>query len=102
MQGWKSSIQVLHQTPEDIVNTVIQEDPDVLLLSILSGAHNTLLPEITRLMHEQGLDDILVLAGGIIPEDDQPELLQQGIAAVFGPGTSIQTITDFIIANLKR
>lgn len=92
----------LHQTPEDIVNTVIQEDPDVLLLSILSGAHNFLLPEITRLMHEQGIDDILVLAGGIIPEDDQPELLQHGIGAIFGPGTSIQSIVDYINANLKR
>lgn len=92
----------LHQTPEDILNTVIQEDPDVLLLSILSGAHNYLLPEITRLLKENNINDVLVLGGGIIPEDDIPFLKEHGISAVFGPGTTIQELVDYIKANLKR
>jgi methylmalonyl-CoA mutase C-terminal domain/subunit len=92
----------LHQTPEDILNTVIQEDPDVLLLSILSGAHNYLLPEITRLLKENNISDVLVLGGGIIPEDDIPHLKEHGISAVFGPGTTIQELVDYIKANLKR
>ncbi len=92
----------LHQTPEDILNTVIQEDPDVLLLSILSGAHNYLLPEITRLLKENNINDVLVLGGGIIPEDDVSNLKEHGISAVFGPGTTIQELVDYIKANLKR
>jgi len=92
----------LHQTPQDIVNTVIQEDPDVLLLSILSGAHNVLLPAIMKEMKAQNMDDILVLAGGIIPESDISFLKENGIEAVFGPGTTIQQIVDFITGHLKR
>lgn len=92
----------LHQTLEDILNTVIQEDPDVLLLSILSGAHNYLLPEITKLLKENNINDVLVLGGGIIPEDDIPFLKEHGISEVFGPGTTIQQLVDYIKANLKR
>jgi methylmalonyl-CoA mutase, C-terminal domain len=92
----------LHQMPEDIVETVIQEDPDVLLLSILSGAHNTLFPMITSRLKEENVDDVLVLGGGIIPDDDIPFLKENGISEVFGPGTKIQTIVDYIQANLKR
>lgn len=92
----------LHQTPQDIVNTVIQEDPDVLMLSILSGAHNVLLPAIMKEMKLQKMDDILVLAGGIIPESDIPLLKENGIEGVFGPGTTIQQIVDFINGHLKR
>jgi methylmalonyl-CoA mutase, C-terminal domain len=92
----------LHQTPQDIVNSVIQEDPDVLLLSILSGAHNTLFPAITKLLKEENVDDLLVLGGGIIPDDDSEFLKANGIAEIFGPGTKIKDITDFIKNNLKR
>ncbi|MHA1674878.1 MAG: cobalamin B12-binding domain-containing protein [Promethearchaeota archaeon] len=92
----------LHQTPEDIVQSVIQEDPDALLLSILSGAHPVLLPEIMKQLKANEIDDILVLGGGIIPEEDFPALKEVGVEAVFGPGTKIQEIADFIRANLKR
>ncbi len=92
----------LHQTPEDIANSVIQEDPDVLLLSILSGAHNHVLPAVTKLLEEEQVDDILVLAGGIIPKEDHPHLKNHGIHGVFGPGTKIQEIVDYIEGNLKR
>jgi methylmalonyl-CoA mutase, C-terminal domain len=92
----------LHQSPRDIVETVVQEDPDALLLSILSGAHNQLFPEILRLMKEENVEDVLVLGGGIIPDDDYPALKALGIAGIFGPGTTIQQIADFIHGNLKR
>lgn len=92
----------LHQTPEDIVESVIQEDPDALLLSILSGAHNHLFPEINRLLTAEKIDDVLVLGGGIIPEEDFEFLKKHGIADIFGPGTKIQEIADYIRANLKR
>ncbi|MHA1338473.1 MAG: cobalamin B12-binding domain-containing protein [Promethearchaeota archaeon] len=92
----------LHQTPEDIVNTVIQEDPDALLLSILSGAHNRLFPRIMELLQQNGINDVLVLGGGIIPDKDIPFLKQIGIAEIFGPGTKIDEIVDYIKKNLKR
>jgi len=92
----------LHQTPEDIVQSVIQEDPDALLLSILSGAHNKLLPKITKLLLENDITDILVLAGGIIPEQDISFLKEHGIQSIFGPGTTIGEISDYIHENLKR
>ncbi|MHA1520484.1 MAG: cobalamin B12-binding domain-containing protein [Promethearchaeota archaeon] len=92
----------LHQTPEDIVQSVIQEDPDALLLSILSGAHPVLLPAIMKQLKENEIDDLLVLGGGIIPEEDFPALKEVGVEAVFGPGTKIQEIADFIRSNLKR
>ena len=86
----------LHQTPEQIVETVIQEDADAVGLSILSGAHMTLVPRIVELLSEQGIDDVLVTVGGTIPNDDIDELKQLGIAEVFTPGTSTQEIVDFI------
>ena len=92
----------LHQTPQDIIDTVIQEDPHALLLSTLSGAHNALFPKITEGLEKEGIKDVLVLGGGSIPEEDHEFLQTKGISAVFGPGTKIQEITDYILANLKR
>ena len=86
----------LHQTPEQIVETVIQEDADAVGLSILSGAHMTLVPRVVELLREQGADDVLVTVGGTIPADDIPELEQLGVAAVFTPGAPTQGIIDFI------
>lgn len=86
----------LRQTPEQIVAATIQEDVDVLALSILSGAHMSLLPAITTLMRERGLSDVLVLAGGIIPDEDVPVLKEEGIADVFGPGTPTDEIVRYI------
>ncbi|MDY6896392.1 MAG: cobalamin B12-binding domain-containing protein [Thermotogota bacterium] len=90
----------LRQTPDQIVNTVLQEDADALLLSILSGAHNYLFPEIMQKLNEQGVDDILVLGGGVIPQNDVPYLKEAGIKEVFGPGTSTETIVKFIEKNV--
>jgi methylmalonyl-CoA mutase C-terminal domain/subunit len=86
----------LHQTPEQIVETVIQEDADAVGLSILSGAHMTLVPRIVSLLSEQEIDDVVVTVGGTIPSDDIPELKRLGVAEVFGPGSSTQAIVDFI------
>jgi methylmalonyl-CoA mutase C-terminal domain/subunit len=86
----------LHQTPEQIVETVIQEDADAVGLSILSGAHMTLVPRVMELLKEQGIDDVLVTVGGTIPADDIGELKAKGVAEVFGPGASTQDIVDFI------
>ena len=85
----------LRQTPEMITETALQEDVNVVVLSILSGAHRDLLPAITAQLKEKGLD-VIVIAGGIIPEDDIPFLKQVGISAVFGPGTPSQGIADYI------
>ncbi|MBD3352445.1 MAG: methylmalonyl-CoA mutase [Candidatus Lokiarchaeota archaeon] len=92
----------LHQTPQDIVRSVIQEDPDALLLSILSGAHNRLFPKITKLLKENDVDDILILGGGIIPETDVAFLKENGIEEIFGPGTTIDEISDYIKNHIKR
>ena len=86
----------LHQTPEQIVETVIQEDADAVGLSILSGAHMTLVPRVVALLREQGIDDVLVTVGGTIPAEDIPELKQLGVAEVFTPGAPTQAIVDFI------
>ena len=86
----------LHQTPEQIVETVIQEDADAVGLSILSGAHMTLVPRVVELLHEQGVDDVLVTVGGTIPAEDIPELKSLGVAEVFTPGAPTQAIVDFI------
>ena len=86
----------LRQTPEMIASAAAQEDVDVIGLSILSGAHNTLCPQLMKLLHEKGMDDVTVLVGGIIPEADIPPLKQSGIAEIFLPGTSTQDIIDFI------
>jgi len=86
----------LHCTPAQIVRAAVDEDVQVVGLSILSGAHNRLLPEIARLLREEGLDEVLLVAGGIIPDADVPGLLEAGIAAVFPPGTPIEAIVKFI------
>jgi methylmalonyl-CoA mutase C-terminal domain/subunit len=86
----------LHQTPEQIVETVIQEDADAVGLSILSGAHMTLVPRILELLREQGVDDVVVTVGGTIPSDDVEKLKELGVAEVFTPGASAQQAIDFI------
>jgi len=86
----------LHQTPEQIVETVIQEDADAVGLSILSGAHMTLVPRVMELLKAQGADDVVVTLGGTIPADDVKELKQLGVAEVFTPGASTQEAVDFI------
>ena len=91
----------LRQTPEQIVSAALQEDADVIGLSILSGAHNHIAPKLMSLLHEQGLDDVLVLVGGIIPDVDVPKLHSLGVKGVFLPGTSMQTIVDFINQHVR-
>ena len=91
----------LRQTPEQIVSAALQEDADVVGLSILSGAHNHIAPKLMSLLHDQGLDDVLVLVGGIIPDVDVPKLHDLGVKGVFLPGTSMQTIVDFINQNVR-
>jgi methylmalonyl-CoA mutase, C-terminal domain len=86
----------LHQTPEQIVETVLQEDADAVGLSILSGAHMTLVPRVVELLREQGAEDVVVTIGGTIPADDAPELKKLGIAEVFTPGASTDEIVDFV------
>ena len=86
----------LHQTPEQIVETVIQEDADAVGLSILSVAHMTLVPRIAELLREQGVDDVLVAVAGTIPADDVPELKKLGVAEVFTPGAPTHDIIEFI------
>ena len=92
----------IHQTPDDIVNTVVQEDPDAVMLSILSGAHNALCPIIMEKLEEQGIDDVLVAVGGIIPDEDKPFLEEKGLKGFHGPGTDLNTIVEFVRNNLKR
>lgn len=92
----------LHQTPAMIVEAAIQEDVDVVGLSLLSGAHMTLFVDVVDLLKEKGLDDVLVLGGGIIPEEDVPKLKKAGICDVFGPGTPVEKIVAFIQKNVKK
>ena len=92
----------LWQTPEQIVETALQEDVDVVALSILSGAHMTLFPKITKLMKQKGLNDILVLGGGVIPDEDIPALKKIGIAEVFGPDTPTNIIIKFIKKHTQK
>jgi len=99
--GYEVVYTGLHLTPEMIVETAIQEDVDVLGLSILSGAHNYLFPEITRLLKEMGADDIVVFGGGIIPRDDIPGLINNGVKAIFQPGTPTGEIIDWVKDNVK-
>jgi methylmalonyl-CoA mutase C-terminal domain/subunit len=88
----------LHQTPEQIVETAIQEDADAVGVSILSGAHMTLVPRIVEGLRDAGADDVLVVVGGTIPPDDAEELKGRGVAAVFGPGATTSDIVDFLRA----
>ena len=92
----------LRQSPEQIVETAIQEDVDVIALSILSGAHDFLFPKIMELLKERGVTDVLVIGGGIIPDEDVGELKRAGIAEIFGPGTHTDAIVTYIRENLKR
>lgn len=92
----------LRQTPEQIAASSIQEDVDVVAVSILSGAHNHLLPKIVKLLEENGADDILVICGGIIPEDDIPFLKESGVSEVFTPGTATQDVVQYIKDSLKK
>jgi methylmalonyl-CoA mutase, C-terminal domain len=89
----------LRQTPEQIVSAALQEDADVIGVSILSGAHNHVAPRLMELLKARGLDDVLVVFGGIIPEPDIPSLKALGIKAIFPPGTPMQRIIDFIRSN---
>lgn len=100
-EGFEVVYTGLRQTPEMIVSAALQEDVDVVGLSILSGAHMTLLPRIVAGLRAQGLDDVLVTAGGIIPDDDVPLLKEAGINAVFGPGTTIRQVAEYLRANIK-
>jgi methylmalonyl-CoA mutase C-terminal domain/subunit len=92
----------LRQTPEQIVEAVIQEDADCLAMSILSGAHNHLFPKVVNMLRERGVDDVLIVGGGVIPEDDIPGLLEAGVAGIFTPGTTTAVTIDFIKQNIKR
>ena len=91
----------LRQTPEMIVNAALQEDVDCVGLSILSGAHNAIVPRVTSLLKERGASDILVVLGGTIPEQDMEFLRSHGVAAIFGPGTSLEATVTFIRENVK-
>jgi methylmalonyl-CoA mutase C-terminal domain/subunit len=92
----------LRQTPEQIVETALQEDVDVIGLSILSGAHKTLFPRVMKLLKKQGLTDVLVFAGGIIPEEDVLDMKKAGIKEIFGPGTRTETIIQYVLDNLPN
>ncbi|MBI2909962.1 MAG: cobalamin B12-binding domain-containing protein [Chloroflexi bacterium] len=92
----------LRQTPENIAQAAVQEDVDVVGLSCLSGAHRYLFPETVKQLKTRGADDVLVIAGGIIPKEDIPFLRESGIKAVFGPGTAIKQIADYIRAEVKK
>lgn len=91
----------LRQSPEQIVNAALQEDVDIVGLSILSGAHMTIFPRVLDLMREKGMDDVLFFGGGIIPEDDIPKLKEAGVSAVFLPGASTEDIIKYIRENVK-
>ncbi|MDP9799257.1 methylmalonyl-CoA mutase C-terminal domain/subunit [Catenuloplanes nepalensis] len=90
----------LHQTPEQIVETAIQEDADAVGLSVLSGAHMTLFRRVVELLAERGVDDLVVFGGGIIPDADIPELRRMGVAKIFGPGATMQSIVDWVRSNV--
>jgi methylmalonyl-CoA mutase C-terminal domain/subunit len=90
----------LHQTPEQIVETAIQEDADVIGLSVLSGAHMTLFARLAELLREREVDDVVVFGGGIIPDEDIPELEKLGVATIFTPGATTTEIVDWVRANV--
>ena len=91
----------LRQTPEQIAEAALQEDVNVVAMSILSGAHPHLFPKVVNLVREKGMDDVLIIGGGVIPETDIPALKEAGVAEVFTPGTPTSAIVDFIKANVK-
>lgn len=92
----------LHQTPEQIVNAAVQEDVDSVCLSILSGAHMTLFPQVKKLMDEAGMADVLLSGGGIIPDDDMRELYGLGVGRLFGPGSSLESIVAYFKQEIPR
>ena len=92
----------LRQTPEMIVETALQEDADVVGLSSLSGVHNYFFPKVVQMLKDKGLDDVIVVGGGIIPQEDIPELKKSGIAEIFGPGTPTTDIVNFIQGNVRQ
>lgn len=92
----------LRQTPEQIAETALQEDVDVIGLSILSGAHKTIFPRIMKLLKDQEMTDVMVFAGGIIPEEDIDELKKLGIREIFGPGTPTESIVKYVLNNLSK
>jgi methylmalonyl-CoA mutase C-terminal domain/subunit len=92
----------LRQTPEQIVNAALQEDVDAIGISILSGAHNTIVPRICELLHAQGMEDVLLVVGGIVPDEDIEGLKKGGVAGVFQPGASTQAIVDFIRSHVRK
>jgi methylmalonyl-CoA mutase C-terminal domain/subunit len=92
----------LRQTPEMIVNAALQEDVQVIGLSILSGAHNAIVPRVIELLREKGMTGVLVILGGIIPDEDAAQLKQQGVAAVFQPGASLEEIAEFIRTSVQQ
>jgi methylmalonyl-CoA mutase C-terminal domain/subunit len=92
----------LRQTPEMIVNAALQEDVQVIGLSILSGAHNAVVPRVMQLLKEKGAEDVLVIVGGIIPDEDAEQLKKCGVAAVFQPGASLEEIVNFIRSSVKQ
>src|SRR5215471_17064449 len=91
----------LRQTPEMIVNSALQEDVDCIGLSILSGAHNAIVPRVTDLLKQNKMEDVLVVVGGTIPEQDVPALKKAGVAGIFGPGTPMEQIVQFIRSSAK-
>ena len=92
----------LRQTPEMIVNTALQEDVQVIGLSILSGAHNAIVPRVMELLKQQKMTDVMVIVGGIVPDEDAAQLKRLGVAAVFQPGASLQEIVEFIRSSVKQ
>jgi len=92
----------LRQTPEMIVNAALQEDVQVIGLSILSGVHNAIVPRILELLKEKGMTDVVVIVGGIVPDEDAAELKRQGVGAVFQPGASLEAIVEFIRGSVKQ
>ncbi|MGO9179798.1 MAG: cobalamin B12-binding domain-containing protein [Candidatus Limnocylindrales bacterium] len=100
-EGFEVVYTGLRQTPEMIASAALQEDVDVVGLSILSGAHMTLVPRVCRALREEGLGDVLVTAGGIIPADDVPALREAGVDRVFGPGTTIGEVAEYLRENIR-
>jgi methylmalonyl-CoA mutase C-terminal domain/subunit len=92
----------LRQTPDMIVNAALQEDVQVIGLSILSGAHNAIVPRVMELLKEKGMTDVVVIVGGIVPDEDAAELKRQGVGAVFQPGSSLAAIVEFIRGSVKQ
>ncbi len=100
-EGFEVVYTGLRQTPEMVATAALQEDVDVVGLSILSGAHMTLVPRITKILQESGLNDVMVVLGGIIPDDDAAELRKIGVSGIFGPGTTIVEVAEFLRANVR-